>query len=124
MAAVAFNQLDKATHDEYACTFAALILHDEGVEITADKIKKVVEASGNKVDSYWPGLFAKALAGKSVGDLLSAGAPAGGAAAGGAAPAQTATTQAAAPAKKEEPKKEEEADVGLGGGLFGDDDDY
>ena len=123
MAAVAFNQLDKATHDEYACTFAALILHDEGVEITADKIKKVVEASGNKVDSYWPGLFAKALAGKSVGDLISAGAPAGGAAAGGA-PAQTAAPTKAEAPKKEEPKKEEEADVGLGGGLFGDDDDF
>jgi len=122
MAAVAFNQLDKATHDEYACTFAALILSDEGIEITADKIKKVVEASGNKVDSYWPGLFAKALAGKKVSDLISAGAPAGGAPAGGA-PAQTAAP-AKTEAKKEEPKKEEEADVGLGGGLFGDDDDF
>jgi len=80
MTAVAFDQLDKATHDEYACTFASLILHDEGVDITADKIKKLVEVSGNKVESYWPGLFAKALQGKNIADLL----------AGGGAPAQTA----------------------------------
>jgi len=93
MAAVAFNQLDKTTHDEYACTFAALILHDEGIEITADKIKKVVEASGNKVDGYWPGLFAKALAGRNVGELLSAGAPAGGAPAGGAPAGGAAPTK-------------------------------
>jgi large subunit ribosomal protein LP0 len=43
-----------------------------------------------------------------------------------AAPAATTTTTSA-PAKKEEAKpveKEEEPDVGLGGGLFGDDDDF
>jgi len=43
-----------------------------------------------------------------------------------AAPA-AGTTTTAAPAKKEEAKpevKEEEPDVGLGGGLFGDDDDF
>jgi len=45
---------------------------------------------------------------------------------GTAAPA-AATTSAAVESKKEEAKpaeKEEEADVGLGGGLFGDDDDF
>lgn len=34
MAAVARTELAKAEHDELACVFAALILHDEGVEIT------------------------------------------------------------------------------------------
>lgn len=86
----AFHQLDKQTHDEYACTFAALLLHDEGLEITADKLKKLIEASGNKVESFWPGLFAKALQGRNINDLLSGGAapaPAAGGAATGAAPA-------------------------------------
>jgi len=44
-----------------------------------------------------------------------------------AAPAAGGATTSAAPAKKEEAKpevKEEEPDVGLGGGLFGDDDDF
>lgn len=83
----AFHQLEKSVHDEYACTFAALLLHDEGLEITADKIKKLIEASGNKVEGFWPGLYAKALQGRKIEDLLAGGsgpAPAGGAAAGGA----------------------------------------
>jgi len=80
-----FSQLDKATHDEYACVFAALILSDEGVDITGDKIKKLVEASGNKVESYWPGLFAKAFQGRKLSDLLAGGAPAQTAAPTGAA---------------------------------------
>ena len=92
MTAVAFSQLDKVTHDEYACTFAALILSDEGVEITGDKIKKLVEASGNKVESYWPALFAKALSGRKLTDLLS----------GGGAPAQSAAPTAAAETKGKE----------------------
>jgi len=44
-----------------------------------------------------------------------------------AAPAAGTATTTAAPAKKEEAKpevKEEEPDVGLGGGLFGDDDEF
>ena len=85
---MALSGLDKATHDEYACTFAALILHDDNLEITGDKIKKLVEASNNKVESYWPALYAKALQGKKIDDLLAGGgaaAPAG----GSGAPAQS-----------------------------------
>ena len=120
----AWSTLDKTTHDEYACTFAALILFDEGADITADKIKKLVEASGNKIENYWAPLFAKALQGRKITDLLaSGGAPAGGAAptTAAAGTAAKAETKAEAPAAK---PKEEEPEVALGGGLFGDDDDY
>ena len=55
----------------------------------------MIKASGNTVEGYWPGLFAKALKGQDITKLLSnvgsgsgAAAPAGGAAAGGAAPAE------------------------------------
>ena len=55
------------------------------------KLSQVIKASGNSVESYWPGLFAKALEGQNIKELLSnvgSGAPAGGAgSAGGAAPA-------------------------------------
>ena len=124
---MAFQNLDKATHDEFACTFAALILHDDNVEITADKIKKLVEASNNKVESYWPALYAKALAGRKVDDLLSGGGAAAPSTGAGASAPAAGAGAGAAPAKEEkkkEEKKEEEADVGLGGGLFGDDEDY
>ena len=57
-------------------------------------MNQVIKASGNKVEPYWPGLFAKALDGQDISKLLSnvgTAAPAGGApAAGGAAPAEAA----------------------------------
>ena len=81
-------------------------------------MNSVIKASGNEVEPYWPMLFAKALKGADVGELLSnIGNAAGPAAAGPAAAAD-----APAEEKKEE-KKEEAEDVDMGG-LFGDDDDY
>ena len=120
MAHVDVASLSKTERDELCCTYAALLLHDGELEITADKLSKVIKASGNSVESYWPGLFAKALAGQDVAKLLanvgSAGPAAAGApAAGGDAPA--------AEAKKEEKEEEPEEDVDMGG-LFGGDDDY
>ena len=98
---------------DLACTYAALILHDDGQEVTADKISEVVKASGLELEPYWAGLFAKFLEQKSVGDLISnvgAGGGGGGAAAGGAAGGAGGDAGAeAAPAEEEE--EEEEADM-------------
>ncbi|KAL5221265.1 hypothetical protein ABZP36_025978 [Zizania latifolia] len=55
---------------EVACTLAALILHDDGIPITAEKIATLVKAANIKVEAYWPGLFAKLLEGRSVDDLI------------------------------------------------------
>merc|ERR1711968_373242 len=105
MASVEASKLSKEEHDELCCSYAALMLHDDGLEITAEKLSAVIKASGNEVEPYWPMLFAKALKGANVGDLLanvgSAG-PAGGAAAG------PADAGAAAEEVKEEKKEEEE----------------
>ena len=96
MAHVEVSALSKAQKDELACTYAALLLHDGELEITEEKLNKVITASGNSVEGYWPGLFAKALRGKNVADLLAnAGAS--------SAAAPVAATEAPA-AKKEEPK--------------------
>ena len=46
---------------DLACTYAALILRDDGKEVTADKISAVVSASGLELEPYWSGLFAKFL---------------------------------------------------------------
>lgn len=79
-----------------------------------------MKAANVEVEPYWPGLFAKALEGVNVKELITnigsgvGAAPAAGAAApaaGGAAPA------AAAPEKKEEKKEEseeEDDDMGFG----------
>lgn len=47
MASVAPGDLDKSTKDELACTYAALLLFDSGLEITADAISGIITASGN-----------------------------------------------------------------------------
>ncbi|KAF9671054.1 hypothetical protein SADUNF_Sadunf12G0006900 [Salix dunnii] len=44
---------------ELACTYATLILHDEDIAITSDKIAALVKSANVTVESYWPSLFAK-----------------------------------------------------------------
>merc|ERR1712032_697175 len=115
MAAVPLDKLSKAEKDELCVSYAALMLHDDGLEINAEKLTKIIKASGNEVEPYWPMLFAKALKGQDVGELLSnignAGGGGGGAAAGPAAAAEVV--------EEKEEKKEEPEDVDMGG-LFGD----
>ena len=82
---------------------------------------KIIKASGNEVEPFWPMLFAKALKGQDVGALL---ANVGTAAAGGAGPAAAAGPAEEAPAEKEEEKKKDEPEDVDMGGLFGDDDEY
>jgi len=108
---------------ELASSYAALILADDGIEITADKLNTIIKAAGIiDVEPIWATLFAKALEGKDVKDMLlnvgsgggAAAAPAagGGGGGGGAAPEE---------APKEEEKKEEEkeeSDEDMGFGLF------
>ncbi|GFO28942.1 60S acidic ribosomal protein p1 [Plakobranchus ocellatus] len=109
-------------NDELACVYAALILADDQVAITSDKISTILKAAGVSVEPYWPGLFAKALEGMNVKDLITnVGSSAGAApaAGGGAAPAAAAADAPAAEAKKEEKKEEsEESDEDMGFGLF------
>jgi large subunit ribosomal protein LP1 len=89
-----------AERDELACSYAALILHDDGIAITAEKIKKIVAAAGiTDLQPYWPALFERVLKGKNIDDMIlnagGAGVPSVG---GGAAP--TAAAAAAAPDSK------------------------
>ena len=121
MASVNPSELSKDQKAELCVSYAALMLHDDGLEINAEKLSKIVKASGNDIEPYWPALFAKALKGQDVGALLSNIGSAGGA--GGAAAASAGPAAADAPKEEEEkPKEDEPEDVDMGG-LFGDDDD-
>merc|ERR1712189_79083 len=51
---------------EKACVYASIILADDQIEITADKISALLSAANVEVESYWPGLFAKAVNGIDV----------------------------------------------------------
>ena len=102
---------------ELACVYAALILNDDGIEISADKLNKLLTAAGVKLESYWVDLFAEYFKNHDISELvkgtaLGGAGPAAGPA-GGAAPAQEE--------KKEEEKKEEEETAIAGGfdDLFG-----
>jgi large subunit ribosomal protein LP1 len=57
---------------ELASSYAALILADDGVEMTADKLLTLIKSSNNEeaVDPIWKTLFTKALKGKDVKELL------------------------------------------------------
>ncbi|CAB4270349.1 unnamed protein product [Prunus armeniaca] len=102
---------------ELACTYAALVLYDDGIPITAEKIATLVKAANVTVESYWPGLFAKLAEKRNIEDLiLNVGAGGGGGAVAVAAPGAGAAAPAAAPAaeeKKEEPKEESDDDMGF-----------
>ncbi|KAK3774858.1 hypothetical protein RRG08_008407 [Elysia crispata] len=110
-----------AGNDELACVYAALILADDQVAITAEKISTILKAAGVSVEPYWPGLFAKALDGMNVKDLITnIGSSAGAAPAAGGGAAPAAAEEAPADAGKKEEKKEEseESDEDMGFGLF------
>ncbi|XP_076306907.1 large ribosomal subunit protein P1-like [Tachypleus tridentatus] len=109
-----------ASNDELACVYSALILQDDEIAITAEKINTILKAANVSVEPYWPGLFSKALEGLDLKQLIANVGSSVGASPGGAA---TASSVAPAEAAKEEPKKEEEPeeseeDDDMGFGLF------
>ncbi|KAJ3096154.1 60S acidic ribosomal protein P1 [Phlyctochytrium planicorne] len=107
---------------ELALVYAALILHDDGLEISADKLTSLIEAAGIEIEAIWPNLFAKALAGKDIGAFLfnvGSGPSAGAAAPAASSGAPAAAAEEKGAAKKEEKKEEkEESDDDMGFGLF------
>jgi large subunit ribosomal protein LP1 len=119
--------LTKAEHDELCCVYAGLLLFDDGIDITADKIEKIIKASGNEVDGYYPEFFAKYLAKTDIKSMLTV-TPAAGAT---AAPAEEKHEEKKDDKKggkkddkkskkkeEEKPKEEEEDDIGFGD-IFG-----
>merc|ERR1712121_212566 len=115
-------KMSEVSVSELACVYSALILYDDDIDITGEKMAKIIAAANVNVETFWPGLFAKALQGRNIGDLICnvGSAPA----AGGAAPAAGGAADAPAAAaedKKEEKKAEssdEESDDDMGFGLF------
>lgn len=93
---------------------------------SADKISKLVNASGVKIESYWPKLFAKALAGQQISSFFNFGGVVADAPAATSAPAVAEKKEAKKEEKKKEekkeapppPPKEEEEDMDMGD-LFG-----
>ena len=85
--------LSKAEHDELCCVYAALLLHDDNVEITADKLNKVISASGNAVEGYYPEFFEKYFQSVNLKTLLESVS---------SAPVGVATTATTAPVEQKQ----------------------
>ncbi|PRQ31193.1 hypothetical protein RchiOBHm_Chr5g0032771 [Rosa chinensis] len=97
---------------ELACTYAAAILQDDGIPITAEKIATLVKSANVEVESFWPSLFAKFAEKRNLGDLIMNAVGSAPSPVAMAAPAAAAS--AAAPAveeKKEEPEEESDDDM-------------
>ncbi|XP_076686480.1 ribosomal protein LP1 isoform X2 [Andrena cerasifolii] len=105
---------------ELACVYSALILVDDDVAVTGEKIQTILKAANVDVESYWPGLFAKALEGVNVKELITNIGSGVGAAPAAAPTAAAPASAEAAPAKEEKKKEEseEESDDDMGFGLF------
>ncbi|PVI00317.1 hypothetical protein DM02DRAFT_592937, partial [Periconia macrospinosa] len=60
-----------ASKVETIVAYAALILADEGLDITPEKLQTLISAANIEgVEPIWTTLFAKALQGKEVKDIL------------------------------------------------------
>jgi large subunit ribosomal protein L12 len=95
--------------------YGALLLHSAGKQINEENVKKIAEATGEKVEEAQVKALVVALEGVNIEDVISKAAmPV--AAPAAAAPAATAEKKEEKPEEKE--KKAEEAAEGLGA-LFG-----
>ena len=110
---------------KHIAAYALLVLGGKP-EPSAKEVEKVVKDAGATPDSEAVKKLCDALKGKKFEDLVAEGTKALGAMGGASAPAASGG-EAAGAAEKEAPKveeKEESEEMDLGGGLFGDDDEY
>ena len=84
-------------------------------EITADQIQTLLNATNNKVEGFYPIIFASYLKPETVTKLINTPGGAGGGGGGGAA----AGGEAAEAVKEEEVVEEEEVDMGGSMDMFG-----
>ena len=107
--------LNKEQHDEMCASLASLILADSDAELNEENVAKLIAASGNETEVYWPMLICKLFADKTCAEIVVTKQGGGGGGGGGDAVEE----------EKKEEVEEEEADIG-GGDMFGggDGDDY
>merc|ERR1712094_54129 len=115
-----FVQAVRMSAGELGCTYAALILHDDGQEVTEEKMKQLLNAAKVDFEAYWPGLFVRALGSKDLNELIATPACGGGAAAG---PAVAAGADAGGDSKKKEESEDEDEAMAPAANIFGGEDD-
>eukprot|EP00419_Tripos_fusus_P051728 CAMPEP_0172838662 /NCGR_PEP_ID=MMETSP1075-20121228/28032_1 /TAXON_ID=2916 /ORGANISM="Ceratium fusus, Strain PA161109" /LENGTH=81 /DNA_ID=CAMNT_0013682205 /DNA_START=76 /DNA_END=318 /DNA_ORIENTATION=+ len=78
MAGVPASQLSKDTQDELLCTYAALVLHDDGADVDPGAMTNMIKAAGCSVEAYWPPLMAKMVKSIGMDSLIAMGSGGGG----------------------------------------------
>ncbi|KAK8841536.1 60S acidic ribosomal protein P1 [Tritrichomonas musculus] len=58
------------TSQELSCIYAALLLNDENIDITSDKIKSLFKAADVKVESHWIDLFTNYFKTHEISELV------------------------------------------------------
>merc|ERR1711924_94810 len=96
---------------ELGCSYAAMLLHSDGLEVTEDNMSALLKAAGVECESYWPGLFCKALAAQDMDKLISTPQAGGGGGGGGGAAGPAAGGAAGGAAAVEEEEEEEEEEM-------------
>lgn len=123
MAGVTIDELSPEQKGELACTYAALILHDDGADITPASMSTLIKAAGCNVEGYWPMIMSKMVNNVGMEALIKLGSGAGGGGGGGGGGGAVAAAGAAGggEAKAEEKKKveEEEEEEEMDFDLFG-----
>merc|ERR1712157_631307 len=106
---------DKAS---LALSYACMILVDDDLDITADKLVNILNAANVSVDGFWPGLWAKSLQNVSMSSMFGGGFGAGAAV---TTAAGNDASGAAAEVVEEKPAESSEdsgSDDDMGFGLF------
>eukprot|EP00435_Cladocopium_sp_Y103_P005413 s3568_g1.t2 len=111
MANVPVADLSKEQQDELLCTYAALILHDDGAEINPQNMTNLIKAAGCNVEV---GMETLIKLGSGAGGGGGGGGGGGAAAAGGEGGATAGATE-----EKKKVEEEEEEELGsLGDPIF------
>ena len=55
---------------ELACVYAALILNDDKIDITSDKIISILNSANVKIESYWIDLFVQYFKNHDISELI------------------------------------------------------
>ena len=70
MSTVPANKVAEKDKAFLACSYAMMILHDEGLEISAEKIQKLITSSGIKIQDYYSKFFSTNMAGVNLASLM------------------------------------------------------
>ena len=110
--------------DELACIYSALILIDDDIPVTSDKIVTILRAAEVQVEPIWPTMYARALQGINLRQLVASavtqgdGLSSGEHVATGAATESSAAPEETKPDVKKVEEMEDSSDEDLGLGLF------